>query len=132
MASSDPNEVTPRERDGSQGRRPVAGPRIGRFRITATRVMLSVAVIGPIAFLGYAITVRDPTQIPLLVAGLAVLGLVFVALATIGAISTFRAAADGRGGRSFVLAMLGGLAGIVAFGCFGGAIILALAYRTGP
>jgi hypothetical protein len=124
--------VSPRNRDGSRGRRPVTGPRIGRFRLTATRVMLTIAVVGPIVFLAYAITVRDPTQIPLLVAGLAVLGLVFVTLATIGAVSTFRAASDGRGGRSFVLAILGGIAGIVALGCFGAAFILALAYRAGP
>jgi hypothetical protein len=57
---------------------------------------------------------------------------VFVTLATIGAISTFRAASDGRGGRSFVMAILGGIAGIIALGCFGAAIILALAYRSGP
>jgi hypothetical protein len=128
----DQDQVSPRNRDGSRGQRPVTGPRIGRFRLTATRVMLTIAVVGPILFLAYAITVRDPTQIPLLVAGLAVLGLVFVTLATIGAISTFRAASDGRGGRSFVLALLGGFAGIIALGCFAGAIILALAYRTGP
>ncbi len=91
--------------------------------------MLIVAIVGPFIFLGYAVTVRDATQIPLLVAGLAVLGLVFATLAVTGAIATYQAAADGRSGRAFLLAFLGGIAGILAFGCFAWAIIGTLAYR---
>ena len=107
----------------------MGGLHVGRFRLTPTSVMLIVAIVGPFLFLGYAVTVRDATQIPLLVAGLAVLGLVFATLAVTGAIATYRAAADGRSGRAFLLAFLGGIAGILAFVCFAWVIIGTLAYR---
>jgi hypothetical protein len=125
----DRSQVSPRKPDGSPDRRPIGGLHIGRFRLTPTIVMLVVAIVGPFVFLGYAVSVRDATQIPLLVAGLAVLGLVFATLAVSGAIATYRAAADGRSGRAFLLAFLGGIAGILAFGCFAWAIIGTLAYR---
>jgi hypothetical protein len=128
----DQDQVSPRNADGSRGRRPMSGLRIGRFQLTPTRVMLTLAVVGPIVFLGYAITVRDTTQIPLLVAGLAVLGIVFAALAAIGAVATYRAAADGRSGRAFLNAFLGGIAVVIAFGCFTVAIIATMAYRPAP
>ena len=99
-------------------------------RVTPTRVMLVVAVVGSVAFVGYAFSVRDTQQLPLLAAGLAVLGLVFAALAVIGVWSTYRAGAEGRTGRALMLALLGGLASIIALGCFAAALIGAMAYRN--
>jgi hypothetical protein len=119
-------QVSPRNRDGTRRR---VGLHIGPIRITATRVTLIVALVGSLAFLLYALTVRESTQIPMLTAGAGVLGIVFCALALAGGIATYRAAADGHGGRAFGLAVLGGLAGLIAFGCFSGAVILALVYR---
>ena len=43
-------------------------------------VFLAVALIGSLLFALYAVTVRDADQIPLLAAGSAVLGIVFIAL----------------------------------------------------
>ncbi len=119
-------QVSPRRPDGSRGR---VGPHIGPVRLTPTRVTLAIALIGSLAFILYAITVRDASQIPLLAAGSLVLGLVFSALAVAGLVGTYRSASSGRGGSAFANAILGGLAAIVAFGCFAVTVILALVWR---
>ena len=118
-------QVSPRNPDGSRRRPPI---RLRAF-LTPTRVTLVVALVGSLLFLLYAITVRDPSQIPLLASGLAVLGIVFAALALAGAIGTYRAGLEGRGGRALVLAVLGGIAAVIAFGCFSAAVILALTVK---
>ena len=110
---------------GDRSRRS-SGPRIGPIRITPTRVVLAIALVGSVAFLAYALTVRESTQIPLLASGAAVLGIVFTALALAGLIATYRAAREGASGRAFGLAVLGGIAALIAFGCVAGAIIMAL------
>ena len=122
----DPTQVSPRNTDGSRGRRPSSGLRIGPIAITPTRVMLVIAVVGSLAFLAYALTVRESTQIPLLAAGLLVLGLVFGALAGSGVIATYQAGADGRPFRAMGLAILGGMASIIALLCIAGAILGAM------
>jgi len=119
-------QVSPRNPDGT--RRPAGRGR--RPRLTPTRVTLAVALIGSLAFLLYAVTVRDASQIPLLSSGAAVLGLVFAALAVAGVISTYRAARDGQSARAFGLALLGGIAALIAFGCFSWAVILAMVWRA--
>ena len=116
-------QVSPRNPDGTRRR---TGPYIGDLQLTPARVTLAVALIGSAAFLLYAITVRDATQIPLLSSGAAVLGLVFSALAVAGVISTTRASQEGRGGRAVAFAVLGGVAALIAFGCFSWAVILAM------
>ncbi len=118
-------QVSPRNPDGTR-----RAPARRRPRLTPTRVTLAVALIGSVAFLLYAITVRDASQIPLLSAGAAVLGLVFAALAVAGVISTYRAARDAHGGRAFMLALLGGGAALIAFGCFSWAVILAMVWKA--
>ena len=101
--------VAPREPGRHAG--PQRTARWARSRITATRIILLVAVAGSVGYLAYAITVRDATQIPMLASGAAVLGIVFSALAIAGAIETMRAARDDRPGRSVAAAVFGGLAG---------------------
>lgn len=122
----DPTQVSPRNRDGTRGPRPDRGLHIGPVRVTPTVVMLAIAVIGSLGFLAYAVTVREATQIPLLAAGLAVLGIVFGALAVSGLVATYQAGSDGRSARSMILAILGGIASVIALLCFGFAIVLAL------
>jgi MFS family permease len=122
----DRTQVSPRGQNGGRGPRPSRGLRIGPIQITATVVMVVVAVVGSLAFLFYALTVREATQIPLLAAGLAVLGIVFGALAVSGLIATYRAGAEGRSIRAMALAILGGVASIVSLLCFAGAILGAL------
>jgi hypothetical protein len=115
--------VSRRNPDGTRARE---GAHIGPVRITATRIVLLVAVAGSVGYLVYALTVRDATQIPMLASGAAVLGIVFAALALAGAVETVRAARADRPGRSVAAAIFGGVAGIVACGCFAAAAVLAL------
>lgn len=114
---------------GSGSRRRRRGLHIGPLAITPTRVTLLIALIGSVSFLLYAVTVRDTSQIPLLASGSAVLGIVFAALALSGATGAVRAGREGSGGRAFAMALTGGLASVIAFGCFGAAIVLALVWR---
>ena len=115
--------VAPLHPDGTRARE---GLFLGPVRITVTRVILLLAVVGSIGYLAYAITVRDATQIPMLASGAAVLGIVFGALAIAGAAETVRAARADRPGRSVAAAIFGGIAGIVAFGCLAAAVVLSL------
>jgi hypothetical protein len=102
------------------------GPHLGPIPITATGVLIAIALIGSLAYLGFAITVRDASQIPLLASGAVVLGLVFAAIAGVGARATWRSSVDGRDARAFGHAIIGGLAALVAAACFAAAVILFL------
>jgi hypothetical protein len=123
---NDRGHISPRDPNGGRARQ---GAYLGPVKITPTRVILLVAVAGSIGYLAYAITVRDAAQIPMLASGAAVLGIVFSALALAGVIETVRAARADRPGRSVAAAVFGGVAGIVAFGCFAAAAVLALLSR---
>ena len=120
-------------RSGAQARRPAApadtGPHLGPLRITPTGVLLAVALVGSAAYFLYALTVREATQIPLLAAGLVVLGIVFIAIAVVGLRATWRSSVEGRDGRAVAHALVGGFACLAAAGCFAGAIILAMVSR---
>jgi hypothetical protein len=105
---------------------PADGPRIGQLRITPVRVALVVALVGSLAYVAYALTVRDTAQLPLLSSGAAVLGIAFMALAVSGLLGIRQAGYEGRDGRAVLLALLGGLAAIIGFGCFAAAIVFAM------
>lgn len=122
-------QVSRRNADGSRGRRIVGGRPVWQSELTPTRTILGIAVVGSTGFVGYALTVRNADQIPLLAAGFAVLGLVFTALAISGVVETYRSAADGRTARALGVAILGGFAAVIAFACFAGAIVGALVAR---
>jgi len=94
--------------------------------VTPTRVILAIAVLGSIAFLAYAVTVRDTRQIPLLASGAVVLGLVFAAIAVVGARATWRSSVRGRDARAFAHAIVGGLAALASAACFAGTVVLVL------
>jgi hypothetical protein len=98
--------------------------------ITPTRVTILLALVGSVAYLAYAVTVRDASQIPMLSSGAAVLGIVFGALAVSGLVATWRAGVDGRGGRALMSAIFGGIAALVAAGCIAAAVILALVWQS--
>jgi len=126
---SDRFQVSKRNPDGSRGRR-LRVPSLGKIDVTPTRAILSVAVVGSIGFVAWAFTIRDADQIPLLAAGFAILGIVFSALAVSGAVETYRSASNGRTARAVGAAVLGGLAAVVAFLCFAGAIVGALVSKS--
>jgi uncharacterized membrane protein (DUF4010 family) len=99
-----------------------------RSPVTATRVTLGLAVIGSLAYVAYAISVRDTRQIPLLASGAVVLGLVFAALAIAGGVATYHAGREGRLLRALLVAIAGGIAGLIAAGAFAFGLVLVLAY----
>ena len=92
-------------------------------RLTPGIVFLAVALIGSVVFAIYAVTVRDPSQIPLLAAGSAAVGIAFIALAVYALRATWRAGVEGRTGRAFAVAIGGGIAAIIGAVCIAGAII---------
>ena len=102
------------------------GRRIGPIPVSPTGILLLVAMIGSIAYLLYAITVREASQIPMLATGAIVLGVVFVAIAITGLIGVWRSSLRGRDGRAIGHALIGGIACLAAAGCFALAIILGL------
>jgi hypothetical protein len=120
-------------RYGAQARRaeppPESGAHIGPFPITPTGILLLVALIGSVAYLLFALTVREATQIPLMTAGLVVLGIVFIAIAATGLRATWRSSVGGRDGRAFAHAIVGGFACLAAAGCFAAALILTMVSR---
>jgi type III secretory pathway component EscV len=106
--------------------RPPQVQRVGPFPITATGVLIAIALVLSLAYVGYAITVRDPSQIPLLASGLVVVGLVFMAIAGVGGRAAWRSSVRGSDARAFGHAIVGGIAALVAAGCIAGAVILFL------
>jgi hypothetical protein len=106
------------------------GSRLGPIPITVTGVLIVVALVLSLAYVAYAISVRDASQIPLLASGAVVLGLVFVAIAVVGARAAWRSSVGRRDARAFGHALLGGIASLIAAACFSAAVILILV-RTG-
>ena len=104
---------------------------VGPLRVTPVRLVIAVAFIGSVAFIGYAILkVRDVSQIPLLTSGFLVLGVSLAAMALGALVEIWRAGSGGRTGRAFALAMLGGVAGLAAIGCFTVTIVFALLWKS--
>ena len=110
----------------SAGPAPSTGPHLGPIPITATGVLIVIALVASVVYLAFAITVRDPSQIPLLASATVVIGLVFAAIAAVGARATWRSSVAGHDARAFAHAVVGGVAALVSAGCFAGAIILVL------
>ena len=106
--------------------RPPEVPHLGPIPITATGVLIVVALVLSLAYLAFAISVRDASQIPLLASGLVVLGIVFVAIAVVGGRAAWRSSVRGSDARAFGHALLGGIASLIAAGCIALAVILFL------
>jgi hypothetical protein len=100
------------------------GPRLGPLPVTTTGVLIVIALVLSLGYVGFAITVRDASQIPLLASGAVVLGLVFVAIAFVGGRAAWRSSVGGRDARAFGHAIVGGFASLAAAGCFAAAVIL--------
>jgi hypothetical protein len=102
-----------------------SGVRTGRGMPSPGLIFLAVAVIGSIVYMAFVISVRDSSQIPLMASGAVVLAIVFGALAAYSLRATLRAGLEaGQGGRAMGIAIVGGLAAMVAAGFAAGAIIL--------
>jgi hypothetical protein len=106
--------------------RPAEGPRLGPIPITVTGVLIVIALVLSLAYVAFAISVRDASQIPLLASGLVVLGIVFIAIAAVGGRAAWRSSVRGSDARAFGHAIVGGFASLVAAGCIALAVILIL------
>jgi hypothetical protein len=89
-------------------------------------VILTLAAIGSSGFVVYELSTRT-APIPVLTSASVVTGFVYVTVAVVCAIATYRAAIAGRAWQSYLLAFIGGMAAIIAAGAFAGALILFLA-----
>jgi membrane-bound metal-dependent hydrolase YbcI (DUF457 family) len=93
-------------------------------------IVVTLAMIGSLAYIGYVVLrVRD-NQIPLLAYGFVVLGASFAAIAVGSLIGMWRAASRSRAGRAFALAIFGGLAALAAIGSFTVAALSTLVWNT--
>jgi hypothetical protein len=109
-----------------------AAPSPRAIRISLPKIVLALGFIGSIAFLVYVgFRVRDQNQLPMLSSGFAVLGACFAAAAIASLAAMWRAATYGRGGRAMGLAIVGGVAGLAAIGCFTLTVLLALVWSSG-
>ena len=105
--------------------------RIGSWRVTPMQLVVAIAFLGSSAFILFAVLrVRDTSQIPMLSSGFAILGLSFAAMAVGALIGLWRAALRRRLGRALGLAILGGLMGMAAIGCFTATVIFALLWKA--
>lgn len=109
---------------------PRTGPHVGPLRITLAVVVVGLALVGSLAYLGWVVLAVDEDQIPLLAGGFVVLGASFAAIA-IGALAgMWRAASRAEGGRALALAIVGGVAGMAAIGCFTVTALSAMLWTT--
>ncbi len=100
-------------------------------QITPGRIAVLIAFGIAVVVIAYAARIdQSDTQLPLLTTGFVLLGLVFLTLAAWGCLSLIHAgdAADGR--TAFFAALFGGLCAIAAAGSLGGAVVLALIWKT--
>jgi hypothetical protein len=104
--------------------RPPATSTRSRRRISPGLVFLVVAIVASVAYVGYAITVRDASQIPLLASGAVVLAIAFGALTVYCFGAVLRAGREGRGGRAILIALVGGVAAMATAGSLAAAVIL--------
>jgi hypothetical protein len=103
----------------------------GGGRITPFRTVAALALVGSIFATLYALFVeRTAVQIPILVSGLAVLGVTLLILAVSGATRAVHAAEDARPAAAFFAALLGGLCALGAAGALGSAIVFALIWGS--
>ena len=108
---------------------PAVAPARGR-RISIPGIVLALAIIGSIIYIGYVVLKIEDNQIPLMAAGFVVLGASLAAVAIWCVAGIWRAASRARGGRAFLLALVGGVAGVGAIGCFAVAAISALVWNS--
>ncbi|MEO5705236.1 MAG: hypothetical protein ABIZ52_06485 [Candidatus Limnocylindrales bacterium] len=109
---------------------PSPGRRVGPVPLTIPLIVVVIVLIGSLIFdLWVVLTVRE-NQIPLLAVGILVTGASFAAIAIGALVGVWRAASRAAGGRSFALALVGGLLGLAAIGCFAVTALLTLVWNT--
>lgn len=103
---------------------------VGPLRVTLPLVLVLLVMLGSSAFLGWTLLNPRDDQISLLAIGFVALGASFAAIAIGSLVAMWRAASRARGGRAFVLAIVGGLFGLAAIGAFTAMALLLLVSST--
>ena len=109
---------------------PREGRYIGPLRITPAVIVVALAFVGSLLFIGWVVIAVDDEQIPLLASGFVVLGASFAAIAVGTLLGMWRAASRAKGRRALLLAIVGGLAGMAAIACFTVAALSALVWNS--
>jgi hypothetical protein len=126
MTYREPAPAAPAAATASKRRR---GPHLGPIAITPVRVILVIALVGGLAFLGYSLLTRDTLQVPLMASGFAVIGLVFAAMAVLALVSVVRSGREGRDGTAVATALFGGLLAAGAMMALAAAVIMGMIWR---
>ena len=101
-----------------------------RRRISIPGIVIGLTMLGSLIFIGYVVLRIEDNQIPLMATGFVVLGASLAAVAAWSVLGIWRSASRARGGRALGLAILGGLAGLGAIGCFTVAALSSLVLNT--
>ena len=103
---------------------------LGPLKITPAVVLVAIALIGSAAFIVYVTLRVEDGQIPLLGAGFGVMGACFAAIAIGSLVEMWRAASRARAGRALALAIIGGIAGLIAIGCLTFTALATMVWNT--
>jgi hypothetical protein len=109
---------------------PRRGLYLGPLRITPAVVLVAIALLGSAGFILYVVFRVEDEQIPLLGAGFGVLGACFAVIAIGSLIEMWRAASRASAGRALGLAIIGGVAALVAIGCFTFTALATMVWNT--
>jgi hypothetical protein len=93
-------------------------------------LVVVVVLLGSLAFIAWVVLTVEDNQIPLLAFGFVALGASFVAIAVGALVGMWRAASRAEGGRAFILAVVGGLAGLAAIGALTVTALLTMVWNT--
>jgi hypothetical protein len=93
-------------------------------------IVVALVLLGSLIFIGYVTVSVHDGQIPLLAVGFVAFGAGWAAVAIGALLGMWRAASYARTGRATVLAILGGIAGLAAIGCFAITALLTLVWNT--
>lgn len=99
-------------------------------RISLPGLVIGLTMLGSAIFIGYVVLRVEENQIPLVASGFVVLGGSLAATALWCVVGIWRAASRAEGGRAMALAIVGGLAGMGAIGCFTVAALSALVWNA--
>lgn len=106
------------------------GLHVGPIAVTLPLLVVLVVLVGSLVFIGWVVLNANDDQFRLLAVGFVALGASFVAIAVGSLTGMWRAASRAQGGRSFALALVGGLAGLAAIGSFSVTVLLMLVWNT--
>ena len=98
---------------------------------TPFRITLFLAILGALALIAYGVFVeRGGAQIPILVGGLALMGLALLGLSVSAAIAIIRAGRAGAGGRALGAALFGGVCALAAAASLASAVAFGLIWGS--